>query len=126
MSASTPGDAAAAMVELAKGGLSLDEAMTAARGTLQLAAAAQVDAAQAAEIQATALNQFGLEAAEAGHVADVLANTANTAAGSIIDVGYDDARAFGGELIGNGPADAGSGAGDEGDALHVRKPTDRN
>lgn len=86
--ATSAGDAAAAMVELAKGGLSLDEAMTAARGTLQLAAAAQVDAAQAAEIQATALNQFGLEAAEAGHVADVLANTANAAAGSITDVGY--------------------------------------
>ncbi|MGW5645067.1 phage tail tape measure protein [Saccharopolyspora sp. NPDC003752] len=86
--ATSAADAAAAMVELAKGGLTLDEAMTAARGTLQLAAAAQVDAAQAAEIQATALNQFGLEAEQAGRVADVLANTANAAAGSITDVGY--------------------------------------
>ncbi|MER7009888.1 phage tail tape measure protein [Saccharopolyspora sp. NPDC000359] len=86
--ATSAADAAAAMVELAKGGLTLDEAMTAAKGTLQLAAAAQVDAAQAAEIQATALNQFGLAADQAGHVADVLANVANAAAGSITDVGY--------------------------------------
>lgn len=79
-------DAAAAMKELAKGGLDVDEAMTAAKGTLQLAAAAQVEAAQAAEIQSDALNQFGLAATEAGHVADVLANTANAASGEITDV----------------------------------------
>ncbi|GAA2774114.1 phage tail tape measure protein [Saccharopolyspora taberi] len=86
--ATSAADAAAAMVELSKSGLSVDEAMTAARGTLQLAAAAQIDAATAAEIQGTAVNQFGLEADQAGRVADVLANTANAAAGSITDVGY--------------------------------------
>ncbi|GAA3877762.1 hypothetical protein GCM10022243_48110 [Saccharothrix violaceirubra] len=79
-------DAAAAMKELAKGGLDVNEAMTAAKGTLQLAAAAQVEAAQAAEIQSDALNQFGLAADQAGHVADVLANTANAASGEITDV----------------------------------------
>lgn len=86
--ATSAADAAAAMVELVRGGLNLDEAMTAARGTLQLAAAAQVDAATAAEIQATALNQFGLEADQAARVADVLANTSNAAAGSITDIGF--------------------------------------
>lgn len=86
--ATSASDAAAAMVELAKGGLSVDEAMKAAKGTLQLAAAAQVDGATAAEIQSSALNAFGLQAGEAGRVADVLANTANAAAGSITDVGY--------------------------------------
>lgn len=85
--ATSAADAAAAMVELAKGGLSVDQAMTAAKGTLQLAAAAQIDAATAAEIQASALNQYGLAADQAGHVSDVLANTANAAAGSIVDVG---------------------------------------
>lgn len=85
--ATSAADAAAAMVELAKGGLSIDQAMTAAKGTLQLAAAAQIDAANAAEIQSSALNQFGLSADRAGHVADVLANTANAAAGSMTDVG---------------------------------------
>lgn len=85
--ATSAADAAAAMVELAKGGLSVDEAMQAAQGTLQLAAAAQVDGAQAAELQAAALNAFKLEADQAGRVADVLANTANAAAGSMVDVG---------------------------------------
>lgn len=79
-------DAAAAMKELAKGGLDLDEAMTAAKGTLQLAAAAQIDAAHAAEIQSDALNQFGLSAESAAHVSDVLANTANAASGEITDI----------------------------------------
>ncbi|MDF2968941.1 MAG: phage tail tape measure protein [Nocardioidaceae bacterium] len=79
-------DAAAAMKELAKGGLDLDEAMTAAKGTLQLAAAAQIEAAQAAEIQSDALNQFGLSAEHAAHVSDVLANTANAASGEITDI----------------------------------------
>lgn len=85
--ATSAADAAAAMVELSKGGLSVTESMDAAKGTLQLAAAAQVDGAQAAELQANALNSFGLEADQAGRVADVLANTANAAAGSIVDIG---------------------------------------
>lgn len=85
--ATSAADAAAAMVELAKGGLSVDEAMKAAKGTLQLAAAAQVDGATAAEIQSSALNAFGLSADQAAQVADVLANTANAAAGSIVDIG---------------------------------------
>lgn len=85
--ATSAADAANAMVELAKGGLSVDEAMKAAKGTLQLAAAAQVDGATAAELQASALNSFGLAADQAGRVADVLANTANASASSMIDVG---------------------------------------
>jgi TP901 family phage tail tape measure protein len=85
--ATSAADAANAMVELAKGGLTVDEAMKAAKGTLQLAAAAQVDGATAAELQASALNSFGLAADQAGRVADVLANTANASASSMIDVG---------------------------------------
>ncbi|WP_432845971.1 phage tail tape measure protein [Amycolatopsis sp. CA-161197] len=83
--ATSAADAAAAMTELAKGGLSVDQAMTAAKGTLQLAAAAQIDAAGAAEIQSQALNAFGLSADNAGHVSDVLANAANAASGEITD-----------------------------------------
>lgn len=78
-------DAAEAMTELAKGGLSVDQAMAAAKGTLQLAAAAQIEGAQAAEIQSNALNAFGLKASDAAHVADVLANVANAASGEITD-----------------------------------------
>jgi TP901 family phage tail tape measure protein len=84
--ATSAADAAAAMTELAKGGLSVEQAMTAAKGTLQLAAAAQIGAAQAAEIQSDALNQFGLSADQAGHVADLLANAANSASGEITDM----------------------------------------
>jgi TP901 family phage tail tape measure protein len=80
-------DAAAVLVELAKGGLSADQAMQAAKGTIQLAAAGQLEGARAAEIQASALNQFGLEASDASRVADILANTANAAAGGIDDIG---------------------------------------
>lgn len=84
--ATSAADAAAAMTELAKGGLSVDQAMTAAKGTLQLAAAAQIDAASAATIQASALNAFGLSADHAGQVADILANTANASAVEITDM----------------------------------------
>jgi TP901 family phage tail tape measure protein len=78
-------DAATAMTELAKGGLSVEQAMTAAKGTLQLAAAAQIDAGTAAQIQANALNTFNLSADKAGMVADVLAGAANAATGEITD-----------------------------------------
>jgi TP901 family phage tail tape measure protein len=83
--ATSAGDAAEAMLELAKGGLSVNQSMAAAKGTLLLAAAAQVSGAQAAEIQANALNAFALSGDQANHVADVLANTANAASGEITD-----------------------------------------
>lgn len=81
-------DAAAAMTELVKGGLNVRQAMDAARGTLQLATAAQVDAATAAEIQARTLNTFGLGAESAAMVADNLSNAAAAASGEITDVAY--------------------------------------
>ena len=79
-------DAAAAMTELAKGGFSVDQAMSAAKGTLQLAAAAQIDAASAATIQSQALQAFGLDADYAAKAADVLANGANASSAEITDV----------------------------------------
>jgi len=81
-------DAAAAMTELAKGGFSVKQSMDAAKGSLQLAAAAQIDAAQAATIQSQALQAFGLKAADAGRVADVLANAANASSAEITDVAW--------------------------------------
>lgn len=70
-------DAADAMLELAKGGFTAQESMKAARGTLLLATAAQIDNAQAAEIEADALHAFGLKAGEAARVTDLLAGAAN-------------------------------------------------
>lgn len=80
-------DAAAAMTELAKAGFTVDEAITAARGTMQLATAAQIDAASAAEIQASAINAFNLDPLkDAARVADVLANAAVGSAADIPDM----------------------------------------
>jgi TP901 family phage tail tape measure protein len=81
------GDAAEAMLALSKGGLTLQESMNAARGTLLLAAAANISGAEAAQFQSAALKTFNIDASQAGRVADVLANTANSAAGEITDFG---------------------------------------
>lgn len=79
-------DAALAMTELAKAGMNADQSMAAARGTLQLAEAAQISGAEAATIQANALNAFGLEASKAGYVSDVLANAANKSSAEMKDI----------------------------------------
>lgn len=86
LSNTSAADAAQAMTELAKAGFSVDESITAAKGTLQLAAAAQVDAGKAAEIQANALLAFGLKADYAAKAADVLSNAANASSAEITDV----------------------------------------
>ena len=84
--ATSAADAAIAMTELAKGGLNASQAMDAARGTLQLAAAATIGAGEAAGITANALNAFGLAASEAGKVSDLLAAAANASSAEIGDV----------------------------------------
>ncbi len=86
LSGTSATDATKAMTELAKAGFSIDQSMTAAKGTLQLAAAAQIGAADAATIQANALQVFGLKADYAGKAADVLANAANSSSADITDV----------------------------------------
>lgn len=79
-------DAADAMVELAKGGLTLQQAMDAARGTIQLARAATIGEAQAATIAADALNTFGLAGTQATRVADLLAGASIAASGEVTDM----------------------------------------
>jgi TP901 family phage tail tape measure protein len=79
------GQAAQAMLELNKGGLSIEESMNAARGAIQLARAAMVSEAEAANTAANTLNTFGLAGDQAGRVADVLANAANKSTGDIGD-----------------------------------------
>lgn len=84
--ATSAGDAALAMTELAKAGLSVQQSMDAAKGTLQLAAAAQIDEAKAAEITANALNAFKLSATESVRVSDLLAAAANASSAEVTDV----------------------------------------
>lgn len=88
LAATSSVDAAQAMLELSKGGMSVEQSMTAARGTLQLAAAAQISAAEAATIQSSALQSFGKDASYAGTAADILANAANASSAEITDVAY--------------------------------------
>ncbi|MEJ6019879.1 phage tail tape measure protein [Corynebacterium sp. H113] len=83
LTATSASDAAAAMTELAKGGFTVEQSMEAAKGTLQLAAAAQVDAATAATIQSQALQSFSLEAEDAARVSDILAGAANASSAEI-------------------------------------------
>lgn len=81
-------DAAEAMLEMSKAGMSLSDTMAAARGVLQMSAAAQMSNAEAAELTANALNAFRLPGSEAGRVADLLAGASKSASGSIRDMGY--------------------------------------
>lgn len=83
--ATSASDAAVAMTELAKGGLSVKDSMHAARGALELAVAGQTDVATAASITATSLNQFSLSGRQGVYVADLLANAANASAGNVTD-----------------------------------------
>lgn len=86
LSATSANDAASAMLELSKGGFTVEQSMEAAKGTLQLAAAAQIDAAEAATIQSQALQAFGLDASYAATASDVLANAANASSAEITDI----------------------------------------
>lgn len=79
-------DAALAMTELGKAGLTAAQAMDAAKGVLQLAAAGQIDEARAAEVAANALNSFKLAASEATRVADLLAAAANASSAEVNDI----------------------------------------
>ena len=81
-------DASRAMTLLAKGGLNVRDVMEASRGTMQLAAAAGIESAEAATIQARALSAFGLAGSEATHVADLLAKATYSATGTVQDMGY--------------------------------------
>lgn len=71
----TASDAADAMGNLALAGFKTDEIMKSISGTMTLAAAGQMDLAEASNISASILRGFSLDAAEAGRVNDVLVNT---------------------------------------------------
>ncbi|MFI9391888.1 phage tail tape measure protein [Streptomyces bauhiniae] len=85
---STSADAAEGMVELSKAGFRADQSIDAVRASLQLAAAADVNAATSARYLGDIMDQYGLGADQASHAADTLAATANNASGSITDIYY--------------------------------------
>lgn len=79
--------AAEAMLQLGKAGFNVTEAMEAADGAMRLAVSAQMDVGQASEIVANAVGAFGLEAAEATKVSDLLAKGSTSAATTVTELG---------------------------------------
>lgn len=79
--------AAEGMENLAAAGFTTSEIMDAMPGLLDLAAASGENLASSSDIAASTLRGFGLEAADAAHVADVLAANANKTNSSVADTG---------------------------------------
>jgi TP901 family phage tail tape measure protein len=73
-------DAATAMEQLAKGGVSVSQMAEAAHGALLLASAGEISVAEAADTAVRAMNIFGLSGNDVAHVADVISAGANKSA----------------------------------------------
>lgn len=80
-------DAANAMTELAKAGLSVNDTMAASKGVLSLAKAGQMETKEAAELTANALLAFKMRGEDANKVADLLAAAANATSADVSDMG---------------------------------------
>lgn len=83
------GDAALAMEELVKAGLSVEDVLNgAADATVALAAAGQIALPEAAAIASNAMNQFKLSAQDLPRIADLIAGAANASAIDVSDFGF--------------------------------------
>jgi TP901 family phage tail tape measure protein len=77
-------EAALAMEELVKAGLTVDDVLNgAAEATVNLAAAGEIELPRAAEVAANAMSAFNLAAEDLPHVADLIAGAANASAISV-------------------------------------------
>ncbi|EMF0139470.1 phage tail tape measure protein [Enterococcus hirae] len=81
-------ESAAGMENLASAGFNAQEIMQAMPGLLDLAAVSGGDVSMASENAASALRQFGIDASDAGHVADVFARAAADTNAECNDMGY--------------------------------------
>jgi TP901 family phage tail tape measure protein len=72
--ATSANDAAAAMLAMTQAGFNVDQAMSAARGSLQLATATNIEASDSGKIVATTLNSFHRPAEDATKAVDLLTN----------------------------------------------------
>jgi TP901 family phage tail tape measure protein len=80
-------EAAGAIENLAKAGISTTDILNGGlTGALDLAAAGEIGVADAAEIAATAMTQFGLSGEDVTHIADLLAAGAGKAQGDVTDL----------------------------------------
>ena len=80
-------EAAEGMENLASAGFSTTEIIAAMPGMLDLAASSGESLATSSDIAASTLRAFGMEASEAGHVADVLAKNAADTNAAVYDTG---------------------------------------
>ena len=80
-------EAAAGMKFLAMAGFETNEVLAAMPGLLDLAAAAGMDLAAAADITSNILSGFAMDAAEASRVADVLAKTTSSSNTNVYQLG---------------------------------------
>ncbi|MFH6687314.1 phage tail tape measure protein [Cellulosimicrobium funkei] len=81
-------EAAGAIEELAKAGVSTKDVLGGGlTGALNLAASGAIDVADAAEVAASTMTQFGLKGGDVTHIADVLAAGAGKAQGGVLDLG---------------------------------------
>jgi TP901 family phage tail tape measure protein len=81
-------EAADGITELSKAGIGTTQILNGGlAGALSLAAAGQIDVAEAAETAASAMTQFRLDGSKVPHVADLLAAGAGKAQGSVSDLG---------------------------------------
>jgi phage-related minor tail protein len=80
-------EAADAITAMSKAGVSAKDILGGGlTGALSLASAGELDVASAADIAATAMNQFGLSGRDIPHIADVLAAAAGKAQGEVTDM----------------------------------------
>lgn len=81
-------EVAVAMKELASKGFDTNKIIGSMPGILSAAEASGEDLAMTSNVVVSALNAFGLKATQAGHVADVMAMSANKSAAGVEDLGY--------------------------------------
>jgi TP901 family phage tail tape measure protein len=81
-------EVAAAQLELAKAGIAVEDVLGGGvQGSLALAAAGDLELADAATIAANAMNLFALEGRDVGKIADALAVAANATTADVADFG---------------------------------------
>jgi TP901 family phage tail tape measure protein len=87
------GEAAEGMVALGKAGMDTEDIMGAIPGVMDLAAAGQIEVAEAADLTAATLATFGLAAEDSTKIADLLAAAANASTADVRDLAFGVANA---------------------------------
>lgn len=135
------GEAAEAMLELAKAGMTVEEIGQSIAGVMDLAAAGGIGLSDAAVITSSALNAFNLDASKSADVANTLAAAANASSADVNDLalgvqmasavfaandqGVDDLSASLAILANNGIAGSDAGTSLKQMMMRLAAPTDK-